>query len=189
MAITTQYTETYIANLVLSELGSKEVENVETDSSKGGRLIRLYYPVARDFVQARYPWSICRVRYKSIPAEATAPLWKWTYAHAQPPASLRVIETNLDEWKVEGRTIVCDDTPINVLSLDRKTNVSQFPPLMITAIAKWLVTLIAVSLTGDPDKRKEARKDFVDVLEQAQTVDSYQGSYELFQVDDLIKDR
>ena len=58
MSLAVQYTETYIANIALNELGSKEITDIETDVTKGGRLARLYYPLARDFVLASYPWSV-----------------------------------------------------------------------------------------------------------------------------------
>jgi len=189
MALQTQYSETYIANIALAELGASEITDIETDISKGGRLARLWYPVARDSVIAAYPWSIARTRYKAVPANGVAPLWKWTHAHAVPSETLRVLDTNFTQWDVEGRTVVAFNTPINLFTLDRVTNVAIYPPIMITALAKWLVSLLSIPITSEPERKTLAIQEFRAILEQAKTVDSYAGSFELFRNDELVAAR
>lgn len=193
MSLTTQYTETYIANIALRELSVGEIDDIETNTSKGGTLARLWYPIARDLVQSAYPWSICRTRYANIASEATGPAWKWSYAHAIPPTTLRVLNVNKDEWDIESiggaRHVVANATPISIFTIDRSQNTAIYSPIMITAIAKWLVSLLARPLTGQQSNKVTALQEFRDLLDMAKTVDSFQGAYEDFTMDDLIEHR
>ena len=53
----------------------------------------------------------------------------------------------------------------------------------------WLVSLMAIPLTADDKRKKTATEEFVAILGQAQSIDSYQGSFELFQFNELIEQR
>lgn len=193
MSLITQYSETYIANIAIQELDGNEITNIETDTSKEATLARLWYPVARDFVLASYPWSVTRTRYKDVASEAVVPLWKWAHAHAIPSNTLRVLDTSLTVWDVENvngnRRVVTNETPVSLFTIDRVINVAQYSPIMITALAKWLVSLMAIPLTADDKRKKTATEEFVAILGQAQSIDSYQGSFELFQFNELIEQR
>jgi hypothetical protein len=135
-----------------------------------------------------YPWNFATKR-ASLPALATAPTWGFKKAYQLPSDYLRMIELEDDTvtWKVEGKTIVCDQSaPLNILYIAQITDVVQFTSLFEETLTERLAAELAVPITKKIDIRNGFLQTYIEKLSEARTLDGQEGTQDVQEISDLI---
>ena len=108
--------EVDIANSALNMIGASNINSL-TEDSVAARIVNQRYTFVRDAVFRSHPWNSL-IRRATLAENSTAPTWGFTKAYNLPtdPFCLRVLRIeNLDiNFRVEGRTIVTDETTMKI---------------------------------------------------------------------------
>lgn len=170
-------TVTQICNLALTSVGANTIVDL-ADNTQEARLCTIYYPLYRDYLLRLHPWNFAQVR-ASLALLTAVPAFGFDYAFQLPPDCGRVTETDLtvyDEWRVEGRTLVCNKDTINIVYTKRLTDTSQFDELFTITLGILLAWKLSKVLTGKQNFTKTLHDEYLEHLASARTVDGMEGT-------------
>ncbi len=89
--------------------------------------------------------------------------------------SLRVLDVECSEWKMQGRRIHASCAPLPLSYIADIENADQFDPLFMDALATRLAEKLAMPLTGNQSLRQNLNQEFHKIiLPQAATVNAVQ---------------
>ena len=183
-------TPTSICNSALAKIGAPTITSLE-EQNKGARLCKRLYPTFRDDVLASYPWNFAITRVELAQLADVTPAFGYTYAYQLPSDCLRVLETETkdQEWKIEGRYLVTDEASIFIKYIRREENSSLFSIMFAEALAYRLAMELAYPITQNASLRDRFEKAYKEVLRDARTNDSQEGTPEDFFADDWLGSR
>lgn len=173
-----------IANMALGYVGD-EVIAAFGDQNKRARLSTLYFAAARRRALRLGAWNCCSKRV-SLPVDATAPVWGYTYRYLLPPDYIRLVavEDASHEYKfsVEDGYILTDlETPLTIKYVFDDADVSGFDPLLTTVMAHCLAIDLVTPLARSTSKKTELKDDLKTWLGQAGKVDGVERPPQNFQ--------
>tara|TARA_R110000824_G_scaffold30711_4_gene100763 strand:- start:2467 stop:3042 length:576 start_codon:yes stop_codon:yes gene_type:complete len=168
-----------ICNLALQRLGAKSISSLNEDST-AGRACNRIYDHARDSELRSHPWSFARTRV-SVAAEATDPAFGYGKQYPLPSDCLRILPNDStgilstqDDWQVEGRKILTDDTsPIYLVYIKQITDESQFDSLFIELLVSRIAMDIAEAVTQSNKKKEEATSRYVNAQKEAKKANAF----------------
>ncbi len=171
--------EAKIANIALRQLRASPIASLDDDSDEA-RLAKELFADARDFVLDAHPWNFA-VRRQKLNQEATAPAFGFTYSFTLPtdPYCIRTLKLNGsdtfradgDFFKVEGRSLLCEESTANLLYIARITDVLGFSPRFVQTLAGYLAAQMAYPLTGSSARSAAARDEYERMLRRARLID------------------
>lgn len=169
-----------ICNAALGELAKNQLTALDDDSVEA-EYCDAQFDLVRDAVLAERScaWRFARGRH-SLPADATAPTFGWTYRYLLPSEVIQVLE--LDEvddelWELEGRYILTDQAaPIRIRTVDRIEDVSVWPPGFVTAMTTRLSAVLCVPLTEDATHMRNLWALYARQLADAATANAREGA-------------
>jgi hypothetical protein len=183
MAELGDYSEVAIANLALQYLGRGRFITSLDEDSQAARVLRHHLPYARDAVLRAYPWNFAQARAE-LPADATAPVFEFTYAYTLPSDCLwchTIYGANSKDWKIEGGKVLCDiGAPLQIKYTSRVVNFAAADPLFFQCLAARLASDCAVTLTESSDKGANLWQVYQSKLREARAVDAQEGQPERF---------
>lgn len=142
--------EVDIANSALNMIGASNINSL-TEDSVAARIVNQRYTFVRDAVFRSHPWNSL-IRRATLAENSTAPTWGFTKAYNLPtdPFCLRVLRIeNLDiNFRVEGRTIVTDETTMKIKYVARITDPNEYDSLLLESISARLAADICYSVTN-----------------------------------------
>ncbi len=150
-----------IANMALSNIGTKSNIESFTEISPEARQARLHYDFARAVALSSYPWSFATKRLTlATHADATTTDWTFRYMYPADCFVARLLENpvGLDadpvpfsvEMSLDGstKTILTDlDDAVLVYTFDQEAT-ELFSPYFVRALSFMLAHLLAMPLTG-----------------------------------------
>lgn len=164
-----------ICNMALRELGDYVITAM-TDSSKTGRLCRLFYePTVQERLRD-HPWRFAR-RRRILSADPTAPDFEWTYRHLLPATCLRVFKVGEEgevEYTIEGRYLLTDSDAPKVYYVDR-VDESEFDPLFVTIVVNRLAARMCMALTDNASLKELLEKVWMTSLNDIKSVDALEA--------------
>lgn len=169
-----------ICSAALTLLGDEPITALSDDTARA-RLAARHYPEVRDEILAAHPWN-CALRRASLAQLAAAPAWGYAYAYQLPtdPYCLRVLETEDDEvkepWTIEGRTLLTDAGSVNLRYIARVEDVTDWPPLLASAVVYALAAKLAYPVTGKASLADAMLKRAELELRRAKAMDGQEGS-------------
>lgn len=178
---------TGIANQALLGLKVRPITDILTDNSTAGQAIRSVYLNLADEVLYAHPWKVALRRFK-LGLSASQPDYEWQYAYDFPtdPYALRAwsiwdgdnwLDWRTGAWAVEGRQILTNlEAPLSCRFIVRVTDPNQFIGLLGTAMSRRIKWEVAYDLTNDRAKEADAKEEYREVLAEAKTLDSQQGT-------------
>jgi hypothetical protein len=182
---------TEIVNLALHHLGHEPVGTLN-DITKGGTLARADYGPTRDALMRGFTWNFAITRV-AISAAADAPVWGYAYKYALPQDCLRLLELESDafyEWKVEGNYVLTDITsPANARYIKRSLAVGEYDPFFVQALAARLAMMWVEPLSKSTTLAKQMGEMFVQILREAVSADSIEGTSEVIDASDWLQAR
>jgi len=157
-------TEVELCNRALREIGEEQLASLN-DEGKAGETLRLKYPEVRDRLLGNARWTFALKRLNPTGTVATN-LTGYTYQFslvADPPM-VRLVEVNDPTtgrplglpYIVENDILYCDSTGIQVLYIERETDVTRYPEHFLNALKYQLAAEIAYPIEGRDRNKLDA---------------------------------
>ena len=144
-----------ICNLALSNLGDgARVTAIDpSDGSVQANLCAVFYPVARDALFERYPWSFANARAALVLDTTIAdPLDSWEFSYVVPTDCLRVIGVHAEadsadrtpqDFVREGGYLFTNTEDAVIRYTKQVTLATSYPALFVVALARLLSSYLA----------------------------------------------
>ena len=164
-----------ICNGALNQLGASTILTL-TEDSKNARLCNARYTQVRDSVFRSHPWN-CLQKRVQLAADTDTPAWGFTQQYTLPADCLRVL-TILDydeDYKIEGRKILTDNSNMKILYIARITDPNQYDELLRETLSAALAADIAYAVTSSNPTASNMYNLFKDKLKEARFVDATEG--------------
>lgn len=160
-----------IINAALLKLGVQLLVS-ENDDNKQARLANARWDSARKAVLRSHIWKFAKTRV-ALNALTTTPAFDWTYAIELPTDCVRLVQV-MDgvPYELEGRTILCDSSSLNIRYIKDETDPQKFDALFCEALATYLAIELCYSLLASTGVKDELEKEFQAKLSKARNVDS-----------------
>lgn len=184
-------TDLVLCNNALMLLGNEAVANLTDTTKKGVRLCTQFYQQAVDEALRAYTWN-CALTRVAVTVDGTAPAWGYAYRYALPAGCLRVV--GMDEpsynykFKIENGYLLTDEATCNLHYIARITP-ENMDVLLRRTVSARLASLIAFPLTNSTSLAEAMFKLYKDCLQEAETVDAFEGTSEQLVSDDWINSR
>lgn len=168
-------TEVQICNIALTGLGASRITSL-TQDSENARRCNVLYATLRDDLLRRHPWNFAVTRRQLAVLDET-PAFGYTYVYQLPADCLRVLsEQNSDtDYKIEGRKVFTDDTTIKIKYIARVTDTNIFSIDFSMALAAYLASTLAYSITNSNTVAEAASNTFNEKLSLAKAADASEG--------------
>lgn len=141
--------DTEVCNVALTMIGAEKLTSLSDDDSDAAEACRRLYGPIRDEVVSAYFWREARARAALSPLSET-PAFEFDYQYLLPADCLRPVELygSLEVWTIEDRNLLTNETTVNLKYIKKITNVTNFSPELVSAIAARLASDLAVTLSG-----------------------------------------
>jgi len=161
--------ETHIANLALSALGARRINDIDTDTSQEAKSCQLAYHTTRNALLREFQWTFATltVALSKLP---TSPSPEWTSAWILPGTlvrHIRIIGPGNDphnpvlHYAIQGRKLLTNDyDTLSIVYVDNAIPVSEWPDTFINALSLKLGAAIGLDITNDPAKKAELLSEF-----------------------------
>ena len=158
---------TKICNLSLSDIGSKRINDYETDSSGQAIVCRLHYEPTRDALLRSSYWPFAGAR-STLTQDAADPDFEYDNQFILPNDFLylrSVFEENSEPaHAIEGERFLTNDSTAKIRYTKRVTDVTKFDPLFVQVLALQLALKLVTGLGKTDTKLKESIKDDLELL-------------------------
>lgn len=159
---------------------TKQIQSL-SQGTKEANACEVIYDEFRDQLLEMHQWNFATKRLK-LPRLDTDPVFEYDYAYQMPSDWIRLIQVYQNSqgrgrvvYKIEGDTIVSDQTDLWVRYVARISDPNKMRPLFRRALAKLLASNLAVALASSASLAKEKLSEFENVdLPAAKSADSIQ---------------
>lgn len=182
-------TDLVLCNNALMLLGNEALANLTDTTKKAVRLCVQFYSQAVDEALRAYTWN-CATERVAVTADATAPAFGYGYRYALPADCLRVIglEDKTYIYKIENGYLLTDEATCNLIYVKRIT-ATEMDVLLRRTVSARLASLIAFPLTNSTSLAEAMFKLYKDCVQEAETVDAFEGTSEQLANNDWINSR
>ena len=164
-----------ICNGALNQLGATTILSL-TEDSKNARLCNSRYTQVRDAVFRSHPWN-CLQERSELAQSTTTPAWGYSFKYDLPGDCLRLLRI-LDydsDHKVEGRSILSNNSSMKILYISRVTDPNQYDENLRETLSAALAADIAYAITSNNTTQQNMIAIYQDKLRDARFVDSTEG--------------
>lgn len=180
-----------ICNLALDIIGAEgQIVSLDTDTTKEARLCKKHYSASRQTMLTMHPWKFAMVRVVLSPL--TNPPAFGSESVFQLPADClqpRFVNDHDAVWKVEGRTIICNYSQINLVYTADIADETLFHAQFCDALAHHLAFKITYALTQSNDREAAIMKRYEHANRAARFANAVQGSPDHLIADEYIQTR
>lgn len=169
-----------ICNRALQKLGAERIISL-TQDSVSARACNLAYESVRDAELRSHTWNFA-IKRKELAADATAPVYGYSYAYTLPSDCLRLLKNDHQEnyysnnWKVEGRKIITDESaPLPIRYVYRVTDTTLYDALFIEALSSKMAYEMCEELTQSNSKKEAAAADYRNALREARKINAFEN--------------
>lgn len=171
-----------ICQRALAELKAQNIDSL-TENTEEARLCALLYDEAVETLLELHRWDFSIE--KAVLAQSTStPVFEYTYYYQLPvdPYCVRVLEAynqdgyELDDWKVEGRLLGCNEDYVQIRYIKRIDNIVETSPTFRETLVFWLAHKLAYSLTGSASMEQLMLSKYRMAMRKAIIMDSTQGA-------------
>lgn len=177
-----------ICSNALLKLGARTISSF-TDGTDMSTLCSNIYPEARDSLLRSHIWNFA-VKRVELAADATAPAFGYANQHTLPGDFLRLVEV-VDEtdYKLEGRKILCESTPVQTKYIYRNDDTATYDSLFVELLTQKMVAELAYSVTRSDSKAQTEMQKFAAMLKQAKGIDAQEDPQPQFATSELLLSR
>ena len=169
-----------ICNRALQKLGAERIISL-TQDSVSARACNLAYTQVRDAELRAHTWNFA-IKRAEIAADATAPVYGYSYAYTLPADCLRLLKNDHQEnyysnnWKVEGRKIITDESaPLPIRYVARITDSTEYDALFVEALSSKLAYELCEELTQSNTKKQSAADDYKLAIREARKINAFEN--------------
>jgi len=170
-----------ICNASLQKVGGNTILSL-TENSEEARHCNTRYQEIMDALLQSHPWNFSIHRATLTPL-TTAPNHEWDYQFLLPtnPYCLRTLELGEQyPYKVEGRNILCNYTPIDIKYVKRVADVNQLSPLFREVFSLYLASELAYPIAGSASLKGQLLQEAAMLLRRAQSMDALEDTPDNF---------
>ncbi|MCK5016307.1 MAG: hypothetical protein KAS32_04470 [Candidatus Peribacteraceae bacterium] len=164
---------TKICNLSLSDIGSKRINNYDTDTSPEAIQCRTHYEPIRDALIRSHYWPFAAAR-STLTQDATDPDFEWDNQFILPNDFMylrSIFEDNNEPNRnsrrshaIEGRRFLTNDSTAKIRYTKKVTDVTEFDPLFVQVLVLQLDLKLITGLAKTDTQLKESIKDDLKLL-------------------------
>ena len=147
-----------------------------TEDSKNARLCNARYTQIRDSVFRSHPWN-CLQKRVELSSSTTTPAWGFSFQYDLPGDCLRLLRI-LDyesNHKVEGRSILSNNSSMKILYISRITDPNQYDENLREALSAAIAADIAYAITSNNTVQQNMIALYQEKIRDARFVDSTEG--------------
>lgn len=168
-----------ICNLALIQLGATRITDLAA-ANRNSQLCSEFISPTIDEVLRLHPWN-CACARAALACLSETPDFGFAYQYTLPTApyclrALRINESAIDIFKVEGRKLLTDHSSVDLEFIKRITNPAEFDPLVISVIAARLAFYLAFPITQSSSVKDKMERGFGLTLREARSADSQEGT-------------
>lgn len=177
--------EAEVMNMALDLLIEAPITS-PTDDRPVARWMRRNYPTIRDALIRRHPWNFA-IERRQLAADAAGPEYGWTYRYKLPADVIRVLPLTANgEFNGDpvphileaGYVLTNKAGPLKVRLLVRVNEPARFDPLFTNALVHLLAMKAAHWMTGKQSFVQLLQGPARDAMNDAQLIDSLEGTPE-----------
>ncbi len=189
VAPTINASATQVANNALMLLGNNLITSM-SDNSKAAKLCSQFYQQTIDAVLRAYTWNAATTRSAQLAASSSTPSFGFAYAYPLPADCLRVLSMQDETYKfrVENGYLLTDESEAYVQYIKRIA-AGSMDSLLVDAVSARLAATIAFPLTNSSGAAESMWKLYQVKLDEAQTVDAFEGTAPQMASDDWVNSR
>lgn len=190
-------TKLNVWNLALDLISETALQSPTEDSAAGRWLNREWDHVVATLLRS-YVWGFAKQRFK-LPADATAPVFKWSYRYKMPAGTIRVLPiTRYGEpgeapvkHEIVGDYIETNEAaPLYVTCLmDYSNNPGKWDALFTEMVRCTLAVGMANKFPGKVKYLDRAEKALLRAQARAEEIEAFEGSGEPTEEADIIRVR
>lgn len=165
-----------ICNRSLDYLKGKRISSFDGGSEEA-RLCERNWDSARRQVFEEHNWNVCVKRVILAPT-TTSPAFEFANQYLLPSDCIRVLRmygNDNDPYQIEGRNLLTDVNPVNLVYIADITDPLQYTPMLKDVIALKLAADIAYALTGTAAYASALDDKYQRLLSEARSIDASQG--------------
>ena len=164
-----------ISNLALSYLGHNTITSMD-QGTEAARKCKLMLQPAIDATLRSYNWN-CATERTALALAGAMPSFGFSFKYVLPNDCLRVIRMEEIQYifKVEGRYLLTDESPANILYIKRIL-LGEMDTLLTQAIAARLAMDLAFPLTNSASLQEAMAKLYQFKIDEATSIDAEEGT-------------
>jgi len=189
-------TKTEIVNNALGHLGAAPLTDLDSDTTKIGKLARRMWQPTADECVTDHPWNAFKVRTEDLSADPVNPPFGYSFRFALPadPYCLRVLSTEgaddtKDTWTVEGRYLLADTSTVKLWYLRRSLDTGEWPPLFVTVMEYRMAAKLAYAVTRSLSVSNDMMKLYFAELSRARGTNGQEGPPRVVRASTLLEVR
>lgn len=154
-------TDVQVCNLALTKVGAARISSLDDGGSKESRDCNAIYDLLRDEVLAAFPWTFAAAR-ASLARFSDEPGFGYAYAYQLPDDCLRPLHLSSRKmpYKVEGETLLTDDSVAELHYIKRVTNPAKFTSPFVATLAARLAVDLAISVVQKAGLRDQLLREY-----------------------------
>lgn len=156
----------------ISSFDEADVDGSNLDMT---RLAKNLWPTIRQSVLRKHSWNCATARVLLSP-DATAPAFGFAYRYLLPGKFLKVLQVGPYEqcsftWRTEGRYILADETPLQLIYVYDNDNVPTWDSALVQAAEVAMAHAMAYPITKSASMQDSLANEFERLIQQARTAD------------------
>jgi hypothetical protein len=184
-------TDISICSNALLMTGAKPINDFSENSDRA-RLVSNLYPMVRDYVIRSHPWKCCTKRDVLSP-DVDAPAFDWAYQYTLPADFVKPLSVGEygaeDEFKIEGRKLLCDSNPLYLRYVFRNTNPGTWDDGLVYAVTMSMKQVIAYPITQSASLEQLVNAELQPLLKQQRAIDGQDQTPDTFGDFRLLRSR
>lgn len=172
-----------IVNQALVGLGQEPIATFE--DSVYGTIAATFWPGAVSAVLRGHPWNFAS-RRQVLPKNTVAPPFGYASAFVLPADCVRILDAGTNDYKVEGRQILCNEASLAIRYVSDAINITEWDPIFCEALGLYLRWNMAYPITKSGTVQEACWKAYVQLLVQARSVDAQEEPMDDFGESSLI---
>ena len=183
--------ETKIANMSLAKIGSKRLNDLDTDTTPQAIHCRTHYEQTRDSLIRSHFWRFASGR-ATLVQDTTDPDFEWDNQFILPTDFLamksiyedRFSDENYRSYALEGKRLLTNESTMEIRYIKKVTDVTEFDPLFVEVLILQLaLKLIGALAGGAPKLQKVVQDELFVVMRKVRALDAQEtntvGQYDL----------
>lgn len=171
--------------------------------AKANTIGKFLFPIIRDQETAKFLWNFAIERFLAA-ASTEVPVYGYSFKVPFPPDLLRLLEVesqrlvpsirsvgNLDygAYKVEGRNILVNESPVNLKYIRRVTDSTQFSVMFEEVLAARFAAELSIPLRNDREMMNVMKDMYQGIAATARFSDATEDAPVRLDSDDLLLSR
>lgn len=159
---------TKLCNMALSRIGSKRINNFDTDTSVEAQQCQTHYEPARDALLRSCPWRFALKRV-ALSADTTSPAFGFDYQFILPADFLAMgtLYDSTETYALEGERLLTDESSCQIVYVRRIADPTKFDAMFVELLALTLAVRLVMPLSQDKKAKEQLDMEVLRAMSKA----------------------